>query len=98
MQFTFCDTDLKIPNFMNSGPTTDFILVLNNLFDILNSRNFNSGRFKRCSLYSTDIFSFFPDVEIIFVITLHYSSKKTHHQKEGRNKRYLYTIIAKPIQ
>lgn len=42
----FCDQKLHLLNFANSAATVNFIHVINNLFDILNSRKFPGIDFK----------------------------------------------------
>uniref|UniRef100_A0A2A4JUC7 THAP-type domain-containing protein n=1 Tax=Heliothis virescens TaxID=7102 RepID=A0A2A4JUC7_HELVI len=82
---TFCDTELNIPNFTNSGPTTEFILVLNNLFDILNSRNFNCGGFKRpiSSMTSNDVFRFFQTAKSYLLSLFVKVQRKRTVKKKG---------------
>lgn len=43
----FCSKELKIDTFSKSDATVRFIKLINYLFDILNSRNFNSFGFKK---------------------------------------------------
>lgn len=42
----FCKNILKIEEFKNVDATAKFILLINNVFDILNSRNINNTSFK----------------------------------------------------
>ena len=42
----FCREDLKLPEFQNSKPTTEFIRLFDALFDIFNSRNQFGKQFK----------------------------------------------------
>ncbi|KAL4718703.1 hypothetical protein ACJJTC_011322, partial [Scirpophaga incertulas] len=57
----FCDTELKISDFKNSEGTVDFIRKINNLFDVLNSRNLKSYTYKK-PLYQKN----FPEIKKIF--------------------------------
>lgn len=43
----FCSDELKVDCFKHSAATVDFIRKLNNLFDIMNSRNLNAYSFKK---------------------------------------------------
>lgn len=43
----FCRETLKISNFKNSLATTEFIRIFNDLFNVLNSRNFKSSDYKQ---------------------------------------------------
>lgn len=43
----YCDQDLNLPEFFGSYATVEFITKINNLFDILNSRNINAYGFKK---------------------------------------------------
>lgn len=89
---TFCDTDLKIPNFINSGPTTEFILILNNLFDILNSRNFNCGGFKRpvSNMNSKDVFRFFQTSKS-YLLSLFIIVQRKRTIKKKRETRVIFS-------
>lgn len=42
----FCKNDLKYPEFVDSTPTTRFIRLINDPFDILNSMNMKQRGFK----------------------------------------------------
>ena len=42
-----CKDDLKLSSFVNCGATIEFIEIINDLFDILNSRNLKNYGFKR---------------------------------------------------
>lgn len=43
----FCDKVLHLPQFSSSEATVDFIKNIDILFDILNSRNYNTFAFKK---------------------------------------------------
>lgn len=43
----FCANDLKYSEFADSTPTTRFIRLINDLFDILNSMNMKQSGFKK---------------------------------------------------
>ena len=42
-----CKDDLKLSSFVNCGATIEFIEIINDLFNILNSRNLKNYGFKR---------------------------------------------------
>lgn len=35
----FCESNLDLPEFKNFSPTSEFIMTINNVFNILNTRN-----------------------------------------------------------
>ena len=35
----FCEKDIKLSAFKSAAPTIEFIRIVNNLFDLMNSRN-----------------------------------------------------------
>ena len=43
----FCREVIKIDDFANSKPTADFLKILNDVFDVLNTRNINEFGFKK---------------------------------------------------
>lgn len=65
----FCDQELKLESFKNSAATVDFIRKINNLFDIMNSRNLKSyvynkpisvKNYQEIKLYLDDMFNYLP--------------------------------------
>lgn len=62
----FCDQTLKLREFSGSNATVEFITIINNLFDILNSRTLNAYSFKKpiCEKNEREILEYLNEVEI----------------------------------
>lgn len=43
----FCDETLKLPDFKQSKATVEFVRVLNDIFDVFNSRQMSDGFYKQ---------------------------------------------------
>ena len=90
----YCDAHLSLPQFKNSAATTIFFKLIDNTFDILNSRNMNAIGFKKglkednfldiieYLQKSKNKHMFDTDVEnnhILILISSNYSKIRIHH-------------------
>lgn len=94
----FCEKTLKIPEFQNSDSTAGFITILNNLFDVLNTRNLNDYGFKKplSKDNSTKILSFLSKAkDFLLSLSIKVQYKKT--VKIGNESRTVITHKLVPI-
>uniref|UniRef100_A0A2H1VKR5 SFRICE_037430 n=1 Tax=Spodoptera frugiperda TaxID=7108 RepID=A0A2H1VKR5_SPOFR len=61
----FCDETMKLPEFSESDATVEFIIKINNLFDILNSWTLNAYGYKKpiCERNAKDIMEYLTKIE-----------------------------------
>lgn len=69
----FCKNELDLVGFRNSDATIDFIRKINNLFDIMNSRNMNAytykkplfnGNFSRHKLFLLNMYKYLTELKL----------------------------------
>lgn len=62
---TFCEMELRLDYFTNTTATTNFIKVINNLFDILNSKSMLQTKYKKplCSYEKSEKFEFMENAK-----------------------------------
>lgn len=94
----FCDKTLKIADFQDSDSTAEFITILNNLFDILNSRNLKDYGFKKpiSKRNSLQVLSFFSKAkEYLLSLSIKVQYKKT--VKIGNESRTVFSNKLVPL-
>lgn len=90
---TLCDEVLNSTQFKDSSATVNFITLLNNFFDVMNSRKFNFYGLKRSvdNQNKSDIFSFLNKVKsYILELKCHVKSQKTIKRRNQMPKITLH--------
>lgn len=93
-----CNSDLNIPAFNGSQPTSEFIMMINNVFDILNTRNLNDHGYKKpLSLTNADnILPFIEEAkEYLFSLNIDIRRKRTIKKKN--DTRVVYSTENVPL-
>lgn len=96
---TLCDQILKSDKFKDSSATVNFITLMNNFFDVMNSRKFHFYGFKRPidKKNKSDIFAFLDEVKS-FILQLQYQSKiKRIVRRKNRDPRIIMNITKQKI-
>ncbi|KAG7307177.1 hypothetical protein JYU34_007329 [Plutella xylostella] len=90
----FCRQELKLPGFENSEATEKFIMIMNNIFDIFNSRNFSSHGFKRpiIPIMKDEVFAELQEAkDMILSLNIKVSRKRTYKEHQTSKKITLKT-------
>ncbi|KAI8424524.1 hypothetical protein MSG28_002983 [Choristoneura fumiferana] len=92
----FCDCSLNLPTFKDSAATTKFIHIINDLFDVLNSRNFKQPGFKKPlePKNAEKCFKFLEEAKAYLKsLTVHVIRKKTIKKKVEKIVQYNTEIV-----
>lgn len=94
-----CDQVLKSRQFSDSGPTVEFITIMNDIFDVLNSRAFNKTGFQKAiSAHNKNSIFEFIDRAVEYIKSLKiYSKVKRIIKKKNRQPRYVIKIQKKYV-
>lgn len=88
----FCDNHLKLSEFKHSSATTEFITILNNIFDILNSRNLKHHGFKKpMNPTNCDEIIAYLKLAKDYLISLSIDVKRKRTIKKKNETRIVYT-------
>lgn len=85
----FCRQELKLIDFADSAGTEKFIMILNNAFDIFNSRNFKDYGYKRplSAKNKDEAFAALEEAQdLILNLSLKVSRKRTYREHQIKKK------------
>lgn len=92
----FCRQDLNLPEFSDSKATENFIMLMNNVFDILNSRNLKANGCKHpiFSKNKNEMFAILEEAkQLILNLSLKISRKRTYKKQHISKKIILKSYV-----